>query len=94
MEQKKLSGEFLPLPENRNADPNIRDLAARLLLTRKEALLLLVTLESQGILTWDLRSKRYRPNPDSLRLLLQGEKSDNSKVAGTMQKKDILAKAA
>jgi len=94
MEQKKLSGEFLSLQENGKTNLNIRDLAARLLINRKEALLLLVTLESQGILIWDLGSKRYRANPDSLRLLLQREERANSKVAGILQKEHILAKAA
>lgn len=90
----EISGELLTLPGNRTADLNIRDLATRLLINRKEALLLLVTLESQGVLIWDLSSKRYRPNPDSLRLLLQGKERVNSKGRVTSQKAPLLANAA
>lgn len=90
----EISGELLTLPGSRNIDLNIRDLAKKLLINRKEALLLLVTLESQGLLIWDVSSKQYRPNPDSLRLLFHGKERVNSKRCGTSQKAPLLAKAA
>lgn len=79
----EISGELLTPPDNRNAGLNIRDLATRLLMNRKEALLLLVSLESQGVLTWDSSSKLYRANPESLRLRLQEEGRGNSKAGKT-----------
>lgn len=51
----------------------IGQLAERLLSSRKEALLLLVKLENQGIVAWDVKARIYRPAPDTLRLRQQGE---------------------
>jgi DNA-binding IclR family transcriptional regulator len=67
-----LSKELLALLETGTAGLTIIELARKLSLTRKETLLLLVTLESQGVLTWDETAKIYRPDLHTLSTLLHG----------------------
>lgn len=47
----------------------IGELAARLEVSRKEALLFLVTLESRGIVRWDDQARVYRPGEKPLELV-------------------------
>lgn len=49
----------------------IRELADRLQLSRNSVLLLLVTLESRGMVRWDVEGKIYRPGGKSAELARQ-----------------------
>ncbi len=51
-----------------NSSLNIRDLAGRLRCDRREVLLLLITLESRGLVAWDERTKVYSLGDESRRL--------------------------
>lgn len=46
----------------------INDLAQRLKISREEVLLLLVTMESRGLVTWDSRRKMYSPGGATLEM--------------------------
>ena len=67
-----VSQQLLALLDTGTAGLTIIELAKKLSLTRKETLLLLVTLESQGVLTWDETAKIYRPDLHTLATLLHG----------------------
>ncbi len=54
-----------------NSSLNIRDLAFRLQCNRREVLLLLITLESRGLVTWDDRKKIYNLGDESRRLAVK-----------------------
>lgn len=47
----------------------INDLAERLKTSREEVLLLLVTMESRGLVSWDSRWKIYRPGGAALEMV-------------------------
>ncbi len=49
----------------------IGTLAEKLCVSRKDALLLLVALESRGMLRWDERARVYRPGQKSMELARQ-----------------------
>ncbi|NJD91901.1 MAG: hypothetical protein FIA91_10370 [Geobacter sp.] len=74
-----LPQELLALLETGSTDLTIIELAQKLSLTRKKTLLLLVTLESQGVLTWDETAKIYRPDLQTLATLLQGAMRPHSR---------------
>lgn len=46
----------------------INDLAQRLKISKEEVLLLLVTMESRGLVTWDSRRKMYSPGGATLEM--------------------------
>lgn len=54
-----------------NSGLNIAGLAFRLRCNRREALLLLITLESRGIVVWDERKKIYSLGDESRRLAVK-----------------------
>lgn len=82
----------LLVPENSNL--GIRDLAKLLRMSHKETLLLLVRLESQGVLIWEFASRTYIPGPDSLCALLNVENRAITKWRSSGTKAKLLAKAA
>lgn len=61
-----VSGELLSLLATSDTQLTICQLADRLLVSRKDALLLLLNLESQGVVTWNNSARVYRPNPGTL----------------------------
>jgi Mn-dependent DtxR family transcriptional regulator len=54
-----------------NCSLSIRDLAFRLQCNRREVLLLLITLESRGVVAWDDRRKIYNLGDESRRLAVK-----------------------
>ena len=54
-----------------NSSMSIGDLAFRLRCNRREALLLLITLESRGLVAWDDRKKIYSLGDESRRLAVK-----------------------
>ncbi|TWJ33101.1 helix-turn-helix domain-containing protein [Geobacter argillaceus] len=54
-----------------NSSMSIGDLAFSLRCTRSEALLLLIALESRGLVSWDERKKIYRLGDESRRLAVK-----------------------
>ena len=67
-----VSNELITLFNHCSASLTIGELAKMLSLSRKETLLLLVTLESQGVLTWNEAAKTYTPDPQVITILLNG----------------------
>lgn len=53
--------ELLEIIINGNQHLKIKDLAERLRVGKEEVLLLLVTMESRGLVAWDSNRKIYRP---------------------------------
>jgi len=63
--------ELLEILANGSERLPIKELADRLQLSRNNALLLLVTLESRGMVCWDDNGKIYRPGCKSAELARQ-----------------------
>ena len=53
--------ELLQIVANGGHNLNIHDLSQRLKISREEVLLLLVTMENKGLVTWDSYKKIYSP---------------------------------
>lgn len=73
-----------------NSSMNIGDLAFRLRCNRREALLLLITLESRGLVSWDERNKIYSLGDESRRLavkFLDTADKPNKRVPGPLPRK-------
>jgi len=89
------SKELLALLDTGSSGQTIIELAKKLSLTRKETLLLLVTLESQGVLTWDETAKIYRPDLQAITTLLHGTMRPHTRSRrDKTPKSQKLAKAA
>jgi DNA-binding IclR family transcriptional regulator len=89
-----VSRELLTLLASENTGLGIKDLAKKLQMSRKETLLLLVALESQGVLIWEFDTRKYRPDLDSLLVLLREEKRLPPQSRRSSTKPPLLAKAA
>ncbi|GFE58006.1 helix-turn-helix domain-containing protein [Geobacter sp. AOG1] len=63
--------ELLDILSNGDENLHIGDLARKLGIGREEALLLLVTMESHGMVAWDDREKIYRPGWKSEKMARQ-----------------------
>ncbi len=60
--------ELLQLVANGEQNLKINDLARKLKISREEVLLLLVTMESRGLVSWDSRRKIYQPGGATLEM--------------------------
>jgi len=60
--------ELLQLVANGEHNLKINDLAHTLKISREEVLLLLVTMESRGLVSWDSRRKIYQPGGATLEM--------------------------
>lgn len=61
--------ELLQLVANGEQNLNINGLAHTLKISREEVLLLLVTMESRGLISWDRRRKIYQPGGATLEMV-------------------------
>jgi DNA-binding IclR family transcriptional regulator len=61
--------ELLQLVANGEKNLKINDLAHTLKISREEVLLLLVTMESRGLVSWDSRRKMYQPGGATLEMV-------------------------
>src|SRR6266513_2549340 len=60
--------ELLQLVASGEQNLKINDLAHKLKISREEVLLLLVTMESRGLVSWDSRRKIYQPGGATLEM--------------------------
>ncbi len=60
--------ELLQLVASGEQNLKINDLADKLKISREEVLLLLVTMESRGLVSWDSRRKIYQPGGVTLEM--------------------------
>lgn len=58
--------ELLQIVASGGQNLKIQDLSQKLKISREEVLLLLVTMENRGLVTWDSYSKKYNPGGATL----------------------------
>ncbi len=61
--------ELLQLVAGGGQNLNIHGLSQRLKVSREEVLLLLVTMENKGLVTWDSYKKIYRPGGATMEMV-------------------------
>jgi DNA-binding IclR family transcriptional regulator len=62
--------ELLQLVASGEKNLKINDLAHTLKISKEEVLLLLVTMESRGLVSWDNRKKMYQPGCATLEMAI------------------------